>query len=472
MRLRTGNLHEVPAGGRQLLFHLPTAALFEADPLVGCLLDLLRTGDEVDEAEVRHNLSRCFSPADIGAAIAELVRLELVDAGPRPLPAPAPPSLQPALTTLVLAMTNGCNLACGYCYKEDLTRPGRARRMSEARAREAVDLLIRESGAARRVTITFFGGEPLLELDLIRSTVAYADPAGRAAGKTMDYSLTTNATLLDDAAIDFLDAHRFGITVSIDGPADIHDRYRRTAGGQGSYAAAAAVHRLLERPRTRPVGARVTLAAGATDVVGIHAHLHNELGFTEVGFAPVTAAASAGFCLDEAELRLVFDGFRVLGRTWRDAALAGRDIGFGNIAGLAAVLHQGARRQLPCGAGTQLLAADADGGLHLCHRFVGSDVATLGTTAGGIDRAAVEGFVARARDRVATFCESCLARPVCAGGCYHESQVRHGDPFRLTDHYCALMRAWVSFGIGVYADVMAKNPGFFATHAQPRRAAT
>ena len=89
-----------------------------------------------------------------------------------------------------------------------------------------------------------------------------------------------------------------------------------------------------------------------------------------------------------------------------------------------------------------------------------------------IDRAAVRGLVVRALDRVATSCAGCIARPVCAGGCYHELHARHGDPFRPTTHYCALMREWIIFGIGAYADIMAENPGFFAAHAEQRRAAT
>jgi uncharacterized protein len=207
-------------------------------------------------------------------------------------------------------------------------------------------------------------------------------------------------------------------------------------------------------------------------VAGIHAHLHDELGFAEIGFAPATGGTAAAFCLDDAELARVFAGFRALGRRWRDAAIAGHDIGFANIANLVAALHKGTPRALPCGAGTQMLAADADGALHLCHRFVGSDGPVLGSIEQGLDPTAVQDFVAHALARAATFCAGCIARPVCAGGCYHESYARHGDLFRPTEHYCGLIRDWVRFGIGVMADITAGNPGFLAINAQPRRAAT
>lgn len=459
----SGTLHEVVDSGRRLLFHAPTAALFEADAVTGAVLDLLRDG--AAPATLAQRLDGRFQPSEVATALGELERLDR--------PAAAAPITTAPLTTLVLALTSGCNLACDYCYKHDLSNPAAARRMTAGRAAQAVDLLLAASGKAPKVTVTFFGGEPLLEMPVIRATIAYAEAAAEAAGKKVDFSLTTNGTLLDEATIAFLDAHRVGITVSLDGPAALHDRHRRTRGGQGSHAlASAGARRLLARPRARRAGARVTLAAGCTDVATIHAYLHDELGFDEIGFAPVTAGTPAEFRLSDAELACVFEGFKALGLRWRDAAIEGRDLGFGNLANLVTALYRGMTRALPCGAGTQMLATDADGLLHLCHRFVGdSNAPAFGTLDDGIDADATRAFVARAQSR-ASGCADCIARPVCAGGCYHESHSRHGDIDRPADHYCTLMRDWVRFGIGITADIMAKNPGFFTANTQPRRAAT
>lgn len=458
----SATLHEVMGNGRRLLFHTPTAALFEADAVMGAVLDLLRGG--AAPATLAERLDGRFQPAEVASALDELKRLDR--------PATTTAATAP-LTTLVLALTSGCNLACDYCYKHDLANPAAARRMTAGRAAQAIDLLLSACGKAPKVTVTFFGGEPLLEMPVIRAAIAYGETAAEAAGKKIDFSLTTNGTLLDEATIEFLDTHRVGITVSLDGPAALHDRHRRTRGGQGSHAlAAAGARRLLARPRARRAGARVTLASGCTDVAAIHAYLHEELGFDEIGFAPVTAGTPAKFRLGDDELATVFDGFKALGLRWRDAAIAGRDLGFGNIANLATALHRGIARALPCGAGTQMLATDADGLLHLCHRFVGdSGAPAFGSLDAGIDAGATAAFVDRARARAAG-CADCIARPMCAGGCYHESHSRHGDLDRPADHYCTLMRDWIRFGIGVTADIMAKNPGFFTANTQPRRAAT
>jgi uncharacterized protein len=465
---------ELTVDDRRVLFHVPTTSLFELDEAAGAVMDQLSGEAGLGTPDIAGRLAGRFDGGQVEEALEDLAGLGAVrPAGPAPA-RKAPPALPAnSLTTLVLTLTTGCNLACTYCYKEDLSRPADASRLSFEHACRAVELLIAESGSRPRVNLTFFGGEPLTALPMIRQVVAYAGARAAETGKSFDYSLTTNATLLDDETIDFLAAARFAVTVSMDGPEAVHDRNRRTVGGRGTHAVVAAkARRLLERYPARPVGARVTLTAGMTDVAAIHRHLKDEIGFAEVGFAPVTAGLPAGFCLDPGETRAVFDSMKALALAWRDNALAGRDIGFTNIGQLMTALHEGSSKLIPCGAGVALLAVDTKGALALCHRFAGSDIATFGHVETGIDRDGVARFVDRAIERSASFCQGCHARSLCAGGCYHESYTRHADPFRPTDHYCELMREWVSLGIAIYAEIMAKNPTFMAHRSGPRGSTT
>jgi len=468
LRLRTENLHEVAIDGRRLLFHVPTTSLFDLDA-VGCdLLGSLREREHVDGAELVAALAGRHGGDAVVEALDEFRRLDLVESEGASRPTrPPPPFPEDGLTSLVLNVTTGCNLGCTYCYKQDLTTAAAAERIEIDTARAAIDLLLAKSGRRHRVNLTFFGGEPLSNLPLIRTAVAYAKQAGMAAGKLVDFSLTTNATLLTEEIVDWLDAHHFGLTVSLDGPQAVHDRNRRTIGGQGTYEVVVAKARmLLGRYASRPVGARVTLTAGITDVVGIHHHLKNELGFAEVGFAPVTAGLPDGFRLNETETRAVFDGLRALALDYRDAAMAGRDIGFSNMAQLLNALHQGTGKLVPCGAGANLLSVDTRGDIHLCHRFVGSDLPTFGSVATGIDRPGLNDFLRRALARAEDFCGHCRARHLCAGGCYHEAWSRHGDPLLPVDHYCDLMRDWVDLGIALYGEISAANSDFFNRHPE------
>lgn len=471
LRLVTENLHEVAVDGRRVLLHVPTTAVFELDAVAGAVLDRFRESPVVAAEDLETRFSGRLDADAVAGTVQEFLRLDLLRAAEARAPHKPPVTIADyPLSTLVLNVDTGCNLACHYCYKEDLAKPSTGRRMQLETATQGVDLLLRQASGRGRVNLVFFGGEPLLALDLIRQVTDYAETRCAEQGVALDLSLTTNATLLDDATIDWLDAHRFGLTVSIDGPAAAHDRHRRTVGGSGTHALVSArVRRLLERYRARPVGARVTLAAGNTDVVGIHRYLREELGFFEVGFAPVTAADDDRLRLDDAGLAQVFAGLRTLGEEYLAAALADRNSGFGNMHQVITDLHEGTRKVLPCGAGLGMLAVDGGGDLHLCHRFVGSDLPAFGSVGDGIDRDRLGRFLERAAAREGGDCATCRIRHLCAGGCYHEAYARHGDPLQPTLHYCGLMRDWIDLGLSVYARILEHNPDFLVRHVAPRR---
>lgn len=470
----SANAHIVAFGERAMLLHVPTTALFELDALGVEVLKLVQSDPGVDAAGIRTALSSRFAAQDVSALLERLVRLEVLrtDGEIRPInPLRLRIDAYP-LSTIVLNVNTGCNLACRYCYKEDLAVPAEGKRMGLEVAAQSVDLLLSQADQRPKVGIVFFGGEPLTNMTLIRQVVDYAEARAGSLGKSVDFSLTTNATLLTEDLIAYFDAHRFGISVSIDGPKVLHDRNRRTIGDRGTYdAVARKVRLLLSRYRSKPVGARVTLAAGTTAVEMIHEHLRDRLGFHEVGYAPVTASDKADHALSEAELSEVHAGFERLGEKYLAAALAGRSTGFSNMHQLMSDLHEGRRKALPCGAGVGLLAVDHQGGLNLCHRFTGSPLPTFGNVGQGIDTDRLGAFLERAADRKGTHCTTCHIRNVCAGGCYHESWVRYGDPHHRTYHYCNLLRRWVDFGIRIYAEISARNPEFFSAHIEPRRAA-
>ena len=466
------NLHEVRVDDRRVLFHIPSSSLFALDALTGSMIDSIRAEGLTAEALIGR-LRPLFSEAEIVDTLRELIALELVSHGEQ---ADRAGSLAQhferfPLTTLVLNVNTGCNLSCTYCYKEDLDKPSAGKRMSFETARDAIELLLEESPDEPRYTLVFFGGEPLSNLPLMKEVVSFAGQRFAQAGKQLDFVMTTNATLLTDDTIDWLDRHRFGLSISMDGPQAIHDRNRLTVGGKGTYQTVRSkAERLLSRYRSRPVGARVTLTRGTTEVERIWDHLFNELGFAEVGFAPVTSGDISTFNLEEDELIEVFAAMKLLGRRYLEAALDNRNIGFSNMHQLITDLHEGHKKSLPCGAGLKMLAVDHKGALNLCHRFTGSSMPTFGSVTQGVSHQALGDFLSQRLDRSGTGCASCRIRNLCSGGCYHESYARYGDPTHPTYHYCDLMRDWVDFGIEVYSRIMAVNPAFIDTHVSPRRA--
>ncbi|MDO4683136.1 MAG: quinohemoprotein amine dehydrogenase maturation protein [Lautropia sp.] len=467
------NLHELPAIGearRPMMFHVPSSSLFEVDEVVRRIIDSLRVGP-CSRPVLRERVGTSVGHQALDEALRELLALEVVSDG-RPLSPDVPLSRvdRTALTTVVLNVNTGCNLSCTYCYKEDLDTPARGRRMAADTAEAAVEMLLRESPDEPRYTVVFFGGEPLSNRPLIEHMVDYCERRMAGLGRTVDFVMTTNATLLDEEIVDYLDAHRFGLSISIDGPRRIHDLNRKTVGGVGTYdVVRRKVDMLLTRYRSRPVGARVTLTRGVTDVEAIWHHLFHEVGFAEVGFAPVTSGAIDTFNLDGEELQEVFAAFRRLGNHYVDEALAGRNTGFSNLHQIITDLHEGHRKSLPCGAGLKMLAVDHQGGLNLCHRFTGSELSTFGDVHQGVDTPALSAFLSKRLDRSGTGCATCRIRNLCSGGCYHESHVRYGDPTHPVYHYCELMREWIDFAIQAYARIMQGNPAFIDRHIVTRQ---
>lgn len=466
------NLHEVSVAGRAYIFHIPSTSLFEADGLTRDILATLREGDHHSPASLTRVLADRYTQDDVRTALEELQSLDMVGGETAAVTVSRPLELkQFPLTTVVLNVNTGCNLSCTYCYKEDLDVPSAGKKMDFDTARDAVEMLLAESPDQPRYNIVFFGGEPLSNLPLIKQVISYAEERFAGIGKVIDFSLTTNATLLTERNVDYLNAHNVGISVSMDGPAAYHDRNRITVGGKGTYEVVARKAKmLLSRYTARPVGARVTLTTGVTDIETIWDHLFNDLGFHEVGFAPVTSGDISSYNLSNEELVAVFANMKRLGEKYLEAALDNRSIGFSNMHQLLTDIHEGTKKALPCGAGVGLVAVDHAGDINLCHRFTGSDLPRFGDVHNGLDKAGLNQFLNQRLEQRDLGCNSCRIRNLCAGGCYHESYARYGDPVKPTFHYCDLMRDWVDFGIFVYTRIQEENPGFFTRYLSPRRA--
>ncbi|MFA7281933.1 MAG: quinohemoprotein amine dehydrogenase maturation protein [Sterolibacterium sp.] len=470
------SFHDVAVGDRRVLFHLPTSSLFELDRVGGEVLDFVKAHHAFSEADVRDWIlakearSEALTPAQVAEVLHDFQSIDILRTSPDQDPEPRVKVREFPLSSLVISVSTGCNLSCSYCYKEDLDKPSKSRKMDFDTASQGIELLLREGASRDQLNVVFLGGEPLTNLPLIKQVVDYAERRCAEEGKRVDFTMTTNATLLTEDIVGYLDQHRFGISISMDGPQALHDRRRITIGGKGTYATVAAKAKMLiGRYRSRPVGARVTLSAGSTDVVGIYRHLKNDIGFFEVGFAPVTTSEDDALNLSPEELRTVFEGLKTLGREYLEAALQNHNLGFSNMHQLMSDLYEGRKKSLPCGAGVGLLALDSKGDLNLCHRFTGSSLPTFGNVVDGIAKDSLGEFLEAAADLTGKPCATCRIRKLCAGGCYHESYARYTDPLSPTYLYCDFMREWVDFGMTVYVELLDKNSPFLMQHIDSRR---
>jgi uncharacterized protein len=398
-------------------------------------------------------------------SVEELARVRAIEpvATLKRPPAKVLPLTPVPLSTMVMNVTNQCNLACTYCYEysEDKivdTENGRQPKwMTEETARQSVDFLLRESGPIAHVT--FFGGETLLNFRVVQSAVAYAKARAADLHKDIDFSITTNATLLKPEVIEFLAEHRFGVTISIDGPPELQDKFRVFHNGSGSYhVVAPKIRELLVRHRTRPIGARVTLTRDTIDVRRIFDHLTNEMGFWEVGFAPATTAPGRAYAVGSDGFDSLLAQFRDLAADYRDAAIENRHR-FSNVHETIDEIHRAPtnRGRVGPGWGFSACRRAATSGSAIASRLRRSSTRERARRnrpwdAGGVSRGAPR--------RGQAGLPSCWARPLCAGGCYHEAHTRYGNTNHANLHYCEWIRGWTDTCLQVYGEIAERNPGF------------
>jgi len=434
-------------GSKALLFGTDHASLFALD---GSTRDVLARWREQETVDLRE------APSP-DREVLEALRDALVLVPARRRGQPAPVALDPAdipLGTLVLEIAQACNLRCVYCYAGGGSYGGESRLMRPELARRAARHLVESSGDRQQVTLVLFGGEPLLNFPALRAAVLEAEAATREAGKRLVVSLTTNGTRFTPALLDFLREHRVGITVSIDGPPDIHDANRRYAGGtnRGTYADVMEGLALLGAQMSRPPAARVTLTPEQwSRIPEVFGHVLG-LGFLEVGIAPVSPVTTGLLPTTEQDEAL-FSGFSLLAGRFLQQAAKGCVLPFSNLLDLLARLHVGRVKDTPCGAGLGYLAADAEGKFFLCHRLAGEDEFQAGNLDAGIDYAKIRACLADRASSRAQACKACWARSLCAGGCHYENHLRETRLGLPPGGSCDFIRRWLEIGVRVYADL-------------------
>ncbi len=369
----------------------------------------------------------------------------------------------PAVNAIALAVSQHCNLGCGYCYAEGGSFGGDAKHMPWDVARAAVDRLLNSVGPGGTARIAFLGGEPLLNRGVLRQTTEYATAQAAARGQGLQFAITTNATVLTEEDAQFLAAHGFAVTISMDGERELHDTLRPTLGGTGSYdRIVARLPPLLALQGCEPlagfqpmqVTARVTVTPRHWNLRGTLEHLM-ALGFHSVGVSPSLSARDSALQLNEADMQGLLAQMIDCAQAFEQHTLRGAHYPFANMLGAMRELHRGTHRPLPCGAGAGYLGVAADGELSACHRFVADDRAAMGNVQGGVDDATRATWLAQRHVDRQQPCSSCWARYLCGGGCHHEVLNRG----RVA---CDFIRGWLDHCLQVYVRLAEQRPAFFS----------
>ena len=368
---------------------------------------------------------------------------------------------------LELALSEACNLACKYCYCSTVRNMPQQGLMNEEIARLAITWLFAVSGKSENISITFFGGEPLLNKSVLRFAINYSQQLAKLHGKKVFYSMTTNGTLLDDEVITFIKRYNFGLMVSLDGPPEIHNRQCPTQGGDGSYdLAVKGIRKLMARRRS--VTVRCTMTHPIPNMLDL-IKFFEEFGFTRIVLGrtvnPVLPSPM-DFREDDFVEALRQEREEII--PWIIQKLAKDEtpkyFPYANFIDNQekGELSQPINNPFRCGACRGTTTVGADGTLYPCHRFVGMEAWKIGDIKSGPDYEKCKQFWRNYRKSIAGYCDKCWMWAQCHGPCPWEIAQADGS-FKLNPKQCKQTEDYLASACYVLfkkMDLSAADTGF------------
>ena len=340
-------------------------------------------------------------------------------------------SATPVLKALCILLAADCNLRCGYCFADTGSFFGKRALMPRLTAEKAIDFLIAHSGSRQSLEVDFFGGEPLLNYEVLKETVYYATDKAEKHGKKINFTLTTNGTLIDDEKIEYINANMQNVVLSIDGRKEVHDFLRKTISGKGSYATIIPkIQKLIEKRGDKDYYIRGTFTARNLDFSKDAAHLA-DLGFRHISIEPIVSAADMKFSLKNEHLPIIFSEYEQLLERVRTDAFSFFHFNI-DLAGGPCVY----KRLSGCGAGTEYLAVTPSGDLYPCHQIAGNTDYRLGDIITGVcNSPMIENKTELFKYPLKkSACAACWAKFYCGGGCAAAALNIEGDinkPYEL-----------------------------------------
>ncbi|MCW2279357.1 uncharacterized protein EDD73_13420 [Heliophilum fasciatum] len=358
----------------------------------------------------------------------------------------------PLVKAMCLHIAHDCNLRCTYCFAGTGPFGGDRSMMSEEVGRQAIDFLMTHSQGRRHVEIDFFGGEPLMNLDVVRALVRYAKEKAREYNKILKLTLTTNGVLLDEEAGRFLNEEGLSVVLSLDGRREVHDRMRPYVDGTGSYNEVLPnLQAFVESRGHRDYYVRGTFTRENLDFAADVLHMH-DCGFRELSVEPVVGDPGEDYALREEDLAAMDKAYRQLAEEILARRAAGQPMRFFHFELDLAHGPCLAKRLSGCGAGSEYMAVAPNGDLYPCHQFVGQEAYRLGSVTEGVQRPALSRQFAEAHIYHKQDCPTCWARFLCSGGCHANNAGANGDLLIPARGSCALAKMRLKWAL--YAKVL------------------
>ena len=352
---------------------------------------------------------------------------------------------------LCLHIAHDCNLACKYCFAEEGEYHGRRALMSIEVGKKAIDFLIANSGNRRNLEVDFFGGEPLMNWEVVKEIVRYGRSKEEEYNKNFRFTLTTNGVLLNDEVMEFVNKEMSNVVLSLDGRKEVNDEMRPFRNGKGSYDLIVPKFQKLADSRNQTnYYVRGTFTHNNLDFSNDVIHFA-DLGFKQMSIEPVVGEDDEKYAIKEKDLPVIMEEYDKLAKEFIKRKKEGNGFNFFHF---MIDLEQGpcvAKRLSGCGSGTEYLAVTPWGDLYPCHQFVGQDEFLLGNVFEGIKKQEICDEFKMCNVYAKEKCQDCFARYYCSGGCAANSYKFHGS---ITDAYdigCEMERKRVECAIMIKA---------------------
>ena len=358
---------------------------------------------------------------------------------------------QTVVKALCLHIAHDCNLACKYCFAEEGEYHGRRALMSFEVGKKALDFLIANSGNRVNLEVDFFGGEPLMNWDVVKQLVEYGRSREKECNKKFRFTITTNGVLLNDEIMDFCNREMSNVVLSLDGRKEVNDRMRPFRNGSGSYdLIVPKFQKFAESRGTKDYFVRGTFTRNNLDFSKDVLHFA-DLGFKKLSIEPVVADPKEPYSIREEDLPQIMEEYDRLAKEFIKREKEGRGFQFFHF---MIDLNQGpcvAKRLSGCGSGTEYLAVTPWGDFYPCHQFVGMEDFLLGNVDEGITNTKVRDEFKLCNVYAREKCKDCFARFYCSGGCAANAYNFSGDITGAYEIGCAMQKKRIECAIMIRA---------------------
>lgn len=353
-----------------------------------------------------------------------------------------------------LHVAHDCNLSCNYCFASQGNFKGQRELMNEEVGKRALDFLIENSGNRRNIELDFFGGEPLMNFDLVKKLVAYGRKIEKEHNKHFRFTITTNGVLLSDDKIDFINENMDNVVLSLDGRKDINDCMRPTVNGKGSYdIIVPKFKKLVEKRGDKDYYIRGTFTNNNLDFSEDLKTFYEE-GFEKTSIEPVVTDEKESYAIREEHLEKILQEYEKLSKDYMKIRKVDKDFLFFHF---MIDLNQGpcaVKRSVGCGAGSEYVAITPEGDVYPCHQFVGEEEFKLGDIFNGIKNTELRDEFKSTNIYTKKSCPTCWARYYCSGGCHANAFYSNGnikEPFEIG---CKMEKKRIECAISIVANEM------------------